>query len=117
MFLWQYQCINVNILLRRYFKYLGIEATVIYGTLLNSVPHVFLEVGGSFTDNTYSWHDESKNYKDNGKRFYNIKSQLSRSDYSKVPLDKAEIVRKAAQLLDNDDDRRFGSGVFEVETE
>ena len=29
------QCINVNILLRHYFKYLGIEATVIYGSLLN----------------------------------------------------------------------------------
>ena len=29
------QCINVNILLRRYFNYLGIVATVIYGTLLN----------------------------------------------------------------------------------
>ena len=53
------------------------------------MPHVFLEVGGSITDNTYYWDDESKNYKDNGQRFYKIKSQLGPSDYSRVPLSKA----------------------------
>ena len=56
---------------------------------LFSVPHVFLEVGGSITDNTYVWDDESKNYKDNGQRFYKLKSQLSLSAYSRVPLNKA----------------------------
>ena len=50
---------------------------------------MFLEVGGSITDNTYSWDDESKNYKDNGQRFYKLKSQLSLSAYSRVPQNKA----------------------------
>ena len=53
------------------------------------MPHVFLEVAGRITDNTYIWVDEAKNYKDNGKRFYDFKSQFSLSAYSKVPPSKA----------------------------
>ena len=52
------------------------------------MPHVFLEVAGRITDNTYIWVDEAKNYKDNGKRFYDFKSQFSLSAYSKVPQGK-----------------------------
>ena len=52
---------------------------------------MFLEVGGSITDNTYSWDDESKNYEDNGQRFYKLKSQLGLTAYSKVPQSKAGV--------------------------
>jgi len=117
------QCQNISILLRRYLQHLGVELQAVCGLLkptgiTQSIPHVFLNIGGTIIDNSYVCSDVSKDHKANRTMFFdNISAIKHVSIFSMEKPSTVSFQSFEEEFQQDGDDRQFGQKLLELGTE